>query len=174
MSDGESRGQVVVLAAVVVAVALVAMATAYHGLGYHGDVRVAADVATEDPVWTAERQLQRDIDTVAVSTPRSWAARGRLVNESRETLRASADSLRRTGQSRRLSYVVRENDRVANRWAETDCPGGAMRAFGPCVADGGIVVQERANETVLVGVAVDVVVRTTDGETRATIRLVAR
>lgn len=173
-ASAESRGQVVVLAAVVVAVALVTMTAAYHGLGYHGDVRAAAAVATEDPVRTAEQQLQRDVNTAAHASVRPWTARQLVINESRAAVEASTARVQRGGGSQQPVYIVRENGSVAETWAEDDCPGGDLRAFGPCVADGGIVVQERANETALVGVAVDLVVRTTESETRATLRLVAR
>ena len=170
----EKRGQVVVLAAVVVAVALVAMTTAYHGLSYRGDVDATAAIGADDPVRTAERQLQRDVDAVAVGPVWSWSARAEVVNDSRAALAASTATLQRDGASRRAVYTVREDSALAEAWAEDDCPSGERRVFGPCVADGGIVVQERANETTLVGVAVDLTVRTTERETRATLRLVAR
>lgn len=170
----EGRGQVVVLAAVVVAVALVAMTTAYHGLSYRGDVRATAAIGTDDPVQRAEQQLQRDVDAVAVGPVRSWSERTERVNETRDALASASATLQRGGGGRHVVYTVRENSAVAEGWAETDCPGGDRRAFGPCVADGGIVVQERVNETVLVGVAVDLVVRTAHSDTRATVRIVAR
>jgi hypothetical protein len=80
----------------------------------------------------------------------------------------------RHGTARRAVYVVREDADAAAVWVDEDCPGGPMRAFGPCRSDGGIVVQERANETVLVGVALDVQVRTREGTTTASLRLAAR
>jgi Asp-tRNA(Asn)/Glu-tRNA(Gln) amidotransferase A subunit family amidase len=174
MTPSGGRAQVVLLAAVVVAVALVAMATAYHGLGYRGDTRVATDLGAEDPVTTADRRLQRDVDRAAVGVVRPWAQRTRTVADVRTALDASRRTLQRTGATRRHVYVVSENESVATDWADEDCPGGPMRAFGPCLADGGVVVQERANETVLVGVALDVTVRTAASETTAVLRLRAR
>ncbi|WP_380678784.1 DUF7261 family protein [Salinigranum sp. GCM10025319] len=171
---GDDRGQVVLLVAVVVAVALVAMTAAYHGLGYHGDVRAAASIGTEDPVTIAERQLQRDVDTAGIDHVRPWSERNATVNETRTALASSRATLQRSGASRRVVYVVNEDTDAAAAWAAEDCPSGSMRAFGPCLADGGIVVQERANETVLVGVALDVRVRTREGTTTASLRLAAR
>ncbi|AUV80850.1 hypothetical protein C2R22_03555 [Salinigranum rubrum] len=174
MSGGANRGQVVVLAAVVVAVALVAMATAYHGLAYHGDVRTTTEIGTGDPMSVAERHLQRSVNEAAVGPVRPWAERGQTVNDTRAALGRARENLRQVAAADRSVFVVRENSDVAAEWADSDCPGDAQRAFGPCVADGGIVVQERANETALVGVALDVVHRSPTGETTATVRVRAR
>jgi hypothetical protein len=171
MKSPECRGQVVVLAAVVVAVALIAMATAYHGLSYHGDVQTTRDIGTADPMAAAEQQLQRSVDATAVGRVRPWGERAETVNDTRDALTAARTGLQRVAAADRAVFVVREDADVAAAWAATDCPGGPQRAFGPCVADGGIVVQERANETVLVGVAVDVVYRSPTAETTATLRL---
>lgn len=174
MSGGESRGQVVVLAAVVVAVALVAMATAYHGLGYHGDVQATETVGTTDPMVTAEHDFQQSVDRVAVGRIRPWTERAETINDTRNALTETRGHLQQGAATDRAVFVVDENDEVATEWAETDCPRDELRAFGPCVADGGIVVQERANETVLVGVALDIVYRSPREETTATFRLRAR
>jgi hypothetical protein len=170
----DGRGQVVVLAAVVIAVALVAMATAYHGLGYHGDVQTVRELGGDDPMVDAEHRLQRRVDTASVSVIRPWQARAQAVNDTRDAVAEARDALRQTAAVDRGVFVVRENGDLAADWAEDDCPSGRLRAFGPCVADGGIVVQERANETVLVGVALDVVYRSSERETTATLRLRAQ
>lgn len=174
MNGNESRGQVVVLAAVVVAVALVAMATAYHGLGYHGDVRATTAIGTSDPVVTAEQHLQRSVDEAAVGPVRPWTERTETVNDTRGALAETRSRLQRVAAANQAVFVVRENNDVATAWADTNCPGGELRAFGPCVADDGIVVQNRANETVLVGVALDVVHRSATSETTATVWIRAR
>jgi hypothetical protein len=170
----DDRGQVVLLVAVVVAVALVTMSTAYHGLGYRGDVRSTEAIGTDDPMTTAERQLQRGVDTAAVGPTQPWSERNETINHTRETLATATGTLQRNGVARENVYRVTENPDVAAAWADEDCPGGEMRVFGPCLADGGVVVQERANETVLVGVAVDVTVRRSGRETTASFRLTAR
>lgn len=174
IAAGDGRGQVVVLAAVVVAVALVAMATAYHGLGYHGDVRTTTDLGVEDPMTMAERELQRDVDRVAVTANRPWAERGDTVNETRTALNGTRNRLQRVAGRDRAVVVLRENSTVATDWATNHCPQGVLRAFGPCFTNGGIVVQERANETVLVGVALTVTRRSPESETTATLRVRAR
>lgn len=174
MKSGERRGQVVVLAAVVVAVALVAMATAYHGLGYHGDVQATATIGSGDPIVTAEHHLQRSVDEAAAGPVRPWTERTETINDTRDALTEARSRLQRVAVAERAVFVVRERNEVATAWADTDCPGGERRAFGPCVADGGIVVQRRANETAVVGVALDVVYRSPRQETTATLRLRAR
>lgn len=174
MTVAGDRGQVVLLAAVVVAVALVAMSTAYHGLGYHGDVRTTAAVGAEEPTTVAEHRLQAAVDATAVDTARPWMARNTTVSDVRDAVREVIADLQRSDATRGQVFVVRENEALADAWADDDCPGGTLRDFGPCRADGGVVVQERANETVLVGVVVDLTIRSKRGETRATLRLAAR
>ena len=174
MNADDGRGQVVLLAAVVVAVALVAMTTAYHGLGYHGDVRATAELGDEDPVSTAERRLQQSVDTVAVGPVRPWDRRNATIVDVRDALTNSTAELKRVGTARRTVFVVNEDAGAAAAWAEEDCPDGPMRVFGPCRAVGGIVVQERANETALVGVAVELTVRSPRSETTAKLWLAAR
>ena len=50
-----------------------------------------------------------------------------------------------------------------------NCPGGPNRDFGPCEATDGVVVQERAGETVVLAVAFDVRVTTERGWSRSTL-----
>ena len=58
---------------------------------------------------------------------------------------------------------VTENETAAG---SGDYPGEPERTFGDYERDGGVVVQERANETVVVAVALEVRVTTPDGTTR--------
>lgn len=173
MNADDGRGQVVLLAAVVVAVALIAMATAYHGLGYHGDVRATAELGDDDRVSTAERRLQRGVDGAAVGPMRPWDRRSVTVADVRESLANSTAGLQRAETTRRTVFIVNEDADTAAAWADEDCPKGPMRAFGACRAIGGVVVQERANETALVGVAVELIVRSPRSETTARLRLEA-
>jgi hypothetical protein len=103
---------------------------------------------------------------------RSRSERNATINHTRTALAASTTTLQRTGTARRVVYVVNEDADAAAAWADADCPGGPMRAFGSCLADGGIVVQERANETA-VGVTLDVRIRTREETTTASLRLEA-
>ncbi|WP_224447668.1 DUF7261 family protein [Haloprofundus salilacus] len=45
---------------------------------------------------------------------------------------------------------------AGTQWAETNCPRGPNREFGPCESFGGVVVQERAGDAVVVAVSLDV------------------
>jgi hypothetical protein len=60
---------------------------------------------------------------------------------------------------------VTENETAA---AAVACPGGPGRVFGACERDGGLVVQERAGETVVVAAAYDVRVTASGGTTAFT------
>jgi hypothetical protein len=167
------RGQVVLLAAVVVAVALVAMGTAYHGLGYHGDVATRTEVGTPDPMRSAETRLSAAVDAAGVGGAHPWTARNETVNETRSELARAEAALRAEAAGERAVFVIREDPDLAAAWAAEDCPGGERRAFGACRAVDGVVVQERANETALVGVALNVTYRSPSTETTATLRLAA-
>ncbi len=58
---------------------------------------------------------------------------------------------------------------LPQEWALRNCPDGPARDFGQCVADDGVVVQERAGETAIVAVAIDVVVATPETKTDLTL-----
>ena len=62
-----------------------------------------------------------------------------------------------------MEYRSASNASAATDWAATNCPGGSGRRFGPCEADRGVVVQERAGRTHVLAVAVDVTVTTERG-----------
>lgn len=157
------RGQLVLAAAALLAVALVPMAFAYLQLGYDADVRASGDLA--DPARDAEHLLSRGVHEAAVTNGTSVAD---AADRTRSNLAPWLDRLRRSGVEGGVAYRVSYNGTAAERWATTSCPGGRGRAFGPCRARNGVVVQERAGDAHAVAVAVDVTVVTDDGETRVT------
>jgi folate-binding Fe-S cluster repair protein YgfZ len=83
--------------------------------------------------------------------------------------RVTTARLEARGAARERTYRVAYNRTVAERVACEDCPRGEDRAFGPCEAAGGLVLQERAGETTVVAVAVDLRVRSPRASTDATI-----
>lgn len=156
------RGQLVLVAAAVAALALVPVTAAYLQFGY------TPAVADPDP-GHGERvasELDRLVDDAAErATGRPWSERAAAVGALQTALGPPVDTLERSGLGDAVAVRVTENESAA---ATVTCPGGPGRAFGGCERDGGVVVQERANETVVVAVALDVRVTTPDGTTTFT------
>lgn len=169
------RGQVVLLAAAVVVVAVVPMALAYHQLGYDDDVTRRAETA-QDPTAVATHALQAGVDAAdsRIAGQYPWNRRDAAAHAVRERLNESAADLRAHGAQSGVLYEVSENDSAATRWADDDCPSGPGRAFGPCVADGGLVLQERAGETTLLGAVLDLRVRSERRDSEFHVRIAVR
>ncbi|MFC7234667.1 DUF7261 family protein [Halosegnis marinus] len=161
------RGQLVLLTAAVVAAALAPALLAYLQLGYHADRDAAADF--EDPAANAVRVLDRAAFEARLDGDYAWANRTRAADRVRATLRPRIDRLAGSRVADGTATLVSYNATAARAWVESSCPGGDGRVFGPCRADGGVVVQERAGEAALVAVAFDVRVVTERGETRLTV-----
>jgi len=146
------RAQLVLLAAVAVALALVPVAAAYLQLGYHAHVEARAD----DPLADANATLSRGLEAASDGVPAeyNWSERSAAADAVRGDLSewTAAVEDAHTG-----TVVLTEFDnRTADRIARRECPGGPGRAFGRCVARGGVVLQERANESHVVAAAVAV------------------
>ncbi|ELZ91935.1 hypothetical protein C440_16524 [Haloferax mucosum ATCC BAA-1512] len=157
------RGQLVLVSGALVVVALFALVLVQAQLGYAvADADpVVADVAaaTDDAVEAA---------TADVAGRYSWAARSTGVADFRTELDPSLTRIERAhiGSG---GVALSTNDSVAAGWALRNCPESAYRDFGQCVADDGVVVQERAGETTIVAVAIDVRIGTPHSETDVTI-----
>ncbi|MFB6120778.1 MAG: hypothetical protein ABEJ68_06645 [Halobacteriaceae archaeon] len=161
------RGQLVVLAAALVAVALLPMVAAYLQLGYQPTT--AADRGVGDPAATTERALSDALARPATNvSDRNWSARGAASLTVRRALGPTFRAIRNAGPPDAATRVA-FNDTAARRVAETACPAGPNRQFGPCRGIGGVVVQARENRTHLVAVAVDVTRASADGRTAATL-----
>lgn len=156
------RGQLVLVAAAVAALALVPVAAAYLQFGY------APAVAEPDPGHGGRvaDALERLVDGAAErATGTQWGRRTAAVGEFRAALGPRVAALERSRLGDAVAVRVVENGTAA---AAVACPGGPGRAFGACERDGGVVVQERANETVVVAVAYEVRVTAPDGTTTFT------
>lgn len=164
----KGRGQLVLIASVVIAVALVPMAFAYLQLGYDADVEQSVDVT--DPEGDAHRVLVRAVHNASSEVPAQygWTNRSTAVDSVKSTLEPRfetvATELIEEGIVRNVTY----NDSAATAWATVNCPGGPGRQFGPCEADRGVVVQERANRTHVLRVAVDLETTTERRESSVT------
>lgn len=161
------RGQLVLLAAAALAVALVPMALAHLQLGYHDDVQSAT--VDSRPVDDAERTLHRALDGAARGIPQQypWTDRHSAVTAVRDQLRPTLATLNTSRLGSGTVYGISYNDSRAQSWMQANCPSGPDRQFGSCRTDRGVVVQERASETHVLAVAVDIRVTTDDSDWHA-------
>lgn len=167
--ERRDRGQLVLLAAALAALALVPLVVAYLQLGVHPDV-----AARTDPGHETDR-IVRSLDRATANASRFVSAEYRWANRSDALAvfdRTLTPDVRRIEQSRLVESVainVTRNATVAQRWADSSCPGGQNRQFGDCVVENGIVLQERAGETYVLAVGLDVVVSGPRGTTEVVI-----
>jgi len=168
MSDRD-RGQLVLLAAALIAVALAPLVLAYLQLGYHDDVRATGDY--DDPTTDTVRVLGGAVTEVSGDVPGeyTWAKREDAITTVRDELRPTIERLRTAEIERGTVTGIRYNESAAAEWGSRNCPGGPDRQFGGCVADRGLVVQERTDRTHVLAVAVDVTTTTDRGETELTV-----
>ena len=162
------RGQTVLAAAAVLALALVPLGFAYLQLGYHEDV--AATTEAERPGSETVRLLERAVyDAGGEATGHPWAGRAGAAQQVRNALAPRERDIEAVQVERGVAASIERNDSAAASWAAANCPYGAGRLFGDCEALGGLVLQERADETHLVAVAYDVRVVDDRGETALTV-----
>lgn len=163
----DDRGQFVLVAGVVVALALVAMLTAYLQLGYHADVASrSADRPVQDATAFLDRSTHEEARTLRGEY--SWSEREAAVTAMRARLRVRLETLERARVAEGIVSQATFNATVADEWEDDNCPSGPGRVFGTCVADRGVVVQERAGRTLVLAVGYDLVVTTTERRTRLT------
>lgn len=165
------RAQLVLVAAGVIALGLVPVALAHLQVGYHPDVGYG--VESQSPGRDAVGALDRSVYDAADGIPEthSWDERESAVRTVEERLEPRLDVVRTARIEDGIAYQLVYNESSAARWAEDDCPDGPDRQFGPCEAHGGVVVQERAGATHVLGVAVDVAATTERGTTDLTARV---
>lgn len=164
----DRRGQLVLLAAGALAVALVPMALAYLQLGYHQDVGAAG--VEDSPLRNTERVLDRTLHDAVEGIPaeHAWSNRSAAVTRLRDRFRDDLLKLNHSGVETGTVRAVTYNRSRAVAWAGEHCPTGPARQFGPCRADRGIVVQNRADRTHVLAVAFDVRVTAPDGRWETT------
>nr|WP_276305746.1 hypothetical protein [Halomarina sp. PSR21] len=165
------RAQLVLTAAAVIAVALAPAVLAYLQLGYHPDVRASAEY--DDPLGNADRLLERAVHDAGanVTGKYRWGERRKAATAVRDRLRPRVETLESSRVAAGTGYEVRYNGSAARTWATERCPRGAGRRFGACRAIDGVVVQNRAGEAHVLGVAVDVRATTERGRYGATYRV---
>jgi len=161
--DRDRRGQLVLLAAVALGVALVPLVLAYLQLGYHDDVRAGTGAPQAEQ---AERTLQRGLAEATTDVPfeYSWPERSAAVSEVRRRLAPTLDSIERSNLDQGVAITVSYNLTRAEQWVDSTCPDGPDREFGRCLADRGVIVQDRQGRTHVLGAAFDVTVTTPEQE----------
>jgi len=166
------RGQLVLVAATVVAVALVPILFASLQLGYHDDVRATADY-DDDPSADALRVLERAVATESASIPKqyAWAANDSAVAAVHSELQPRLDRLQTSRIEDGIHYSITYNGTATQRWKNANCPSGPDRQFGDCVADRGVVVQNRVGRTHVLAVGFDVTTTIERGEATVTVVL---
>lgn len=155
--QASEKGQLVLVAAIVVAVALIPLVVASLQLGYDADREAirSADSSLKD----VERLLGHAVR--GVEGNRSWN-----TTSIRSRLQPSITALERSHDG---VYRVTYNDSAAKRWANEHCPQGPTRRFGPCRAQRGLILQERAGAVQLVAVAYSVTVLMKHGQLSGTL-----
>lgn len=155
----------VLLAALAIAVALVPTLFAYLQLGYHPGV---AD-PSQDHVLGVERTVERELVAATAGIPSSygWGDRAAAVSAVRTRLAPTLQTLNRSAVAQSTVIQVSFNESLASRWAAANCPTGPDRQFGPCDADGGVVVQDRAGRTHVLGIGLDVRVQSPGAAVRS-------
>ena len=163
MSDGTEsrrgrRAQLVLAAAAVIAVGVAPIVIAYLQVGYYPDVGPSAGAADSD--GDVARALERSVHDArdGVAGNYSWSERGEAVETVEGRLEPRLETLRTARLRRGVVHGIEYNASAARAWAAEACPSGPDRQFGDCEAHGGVVVQERAGRTHVLGIVVDLTV----------------
>ncbi len=153
---GSNRGQFVLLAAVALAIALVPIALATVQFGYHADVRTSP--TETDRLVGLEQSLSRATHEAAASVPaaHSWSERDGALQAVRAELSMSLQRLNRSRLARGTTVSITPARQAAKTWARSNCPTGRGQPFGACLAHQGLIIQNRANRTHVLGFGVTV------------------
>lgn len=148
------RGQLVLVAAAVVAIAFIGVLFAYLQLGYHPDVDRSSAVDGDEAISFLDRSVHSA--TAEADGEYRWSEREALVSSVRATIDDDVETLETARIDEGVGYQVRYAHRAATEWDGQVCHSTPGKRFGSCQSNGGIIVQERAGEAVLVAVAFDV------------------
>ncbi|POG53720.1 DUF7261 family protein [Haloferax marisrubri] len=165
-SSDDDRGQLVLVSGAVVVVALLALLVVHAQLGFAGVAGTTEQPPLNAVVGTTDDAVE--LATAGVAGRYVWATRDAAVEDFRSRLDPALTSVERA-HAGEGGVALTTNDSAAAGWALRNCPDGPYREFGPCVADDGVVVQERAGETAVVAVLVDVRVATPRSRTDLTV-----
>lgn len=163
--ETKPKGQLVLVAAVALAVTLVPLVLAYLQLGYHDDIRPGT---SQTPAQQADSTLTRGVHDAATGIPAeySWERRAGAVDAVLGRLEPTVRAVRNAGLDDGSAYTIGYNQTRATDWADENCPGGVDRRFGSCLAQDGVVIQEREGRTHVLAVAVDIEITAEDSTTQ--------
>lgn len=165
----DRRGQLVLVAAAAIVLALFPLVVAYLQLGYAGDV--AAEPTEPAPGAEIERALERAVHDAARDVDReeyadSEAAAAAFRRSAREEIYTVETAGIESGRAAEIEYAP---DRAAEWVSDERWQEGVAGEFEAPTAHGGVVVQRRAGEYVVVAVAFDVESTAPDRTVRRTV-----
>lgn len=160
---GADRGQLVLLAAAAIALALFPLVMAYIQLGYAGDV--AAEPTGTDAAADLDRALDRAVhDAAGAVDTGTFASGDEAAAAFRDRLRDDVDRLETARIEAGTAATITYEPSLAVEWVDDGAwRGGVAGDFPEPSAHGGVVVQERAGEFVVVAVALEVRATEPDG-----------
>lgn len=155
-------------AAAVIAIALTPVLLAYLQLGYHPDVQNDSPALVGDE---AVAFLDRSVHnaTAATAGDYGWDERDRMADAVRAAIESDVGTLESSRLESGIVYEVSYNGTAAAQWTAEHCASALGKRFDDCETDGGVALQERAAEAVLLAVGFDVRVVGPDGETDLTV-----
>ncbi len=161
------RGQLVLIAAVALAVVLIPLVLAFLQLGYHADVAAGSPTITESDV---EQPLQQALHDATDSTPETytWDERHAAAESVTTTMAPTLDTLNHSAVEDGTLIRISPNESHAQAWAASNCPEGPDRDFGECVANDGLILQERDDRTHVLGAAYDIAISTPEKDIELT------
>jgi len=161
----DDRGQFVLVAAAALALALFPLVIAYLQLGYAGDV--AAEPTGTDAAADVDRALDRVVHDAAAAVDRGdHGTPAAAAAAFRERAAGDLDRLETARIEDGTAAGIAEAPGLADEWvADGGWRSGGAGDFAVPTTHGGVVVQERAGEHVVVAVALEVSVTSPDGTT---------
>ena len=162
-ASSSDRGQLVLVAAAAIALALFPLVLAYLQLGYAGDV--GSEPTGTDTATDLERATERVVHGGAATVDAGDYTDGDAAAAAfREATDDELRELEAAGVETGVAAEIHERESLANEWvasgAWTDDVAGT---FAEPTVHGGIVVQERDGEYVVLAVALETTVTRSDG-----------
>ncbi len=145
-AGSEKRGQLVLLTAALIAVGLLVITAAYLQTGYTGGQQATVTPATDN------QEIQQALELALLEAePTTGTQRNKLVTEFQASFEKQLREIQQSATERGTVVQLTRNQ-TAGRHAVTQLSGSGS----PSESIGGVIVQQRAGEAHVVGVAVDI------------------